>query len=99
MVERYGFNVELIIQAPTSMHGSSEGHMGYIYRRLGRKQKIGKGRQSVDGVPCDPLFKDAWLSTKKSVSSVYKEVEKVVNESLNSQRPSRQRRAPSRFAE
>eukprot|EP00554_Chaetoceros_debilis_P007761 CAMPEP_0194077598 /NCGR_PEP_ID=MMETSP0149-20130528/4197_1 /TAXON_ID=122233 /ORGANISM="Chaetoceros debilis, Strain MM31A-1" /LENGTH=383 /DNA_ID=CAMNT_0038758667 /DNA_START=260 /DNA_END=1411 /DNA_ORIENTATION=+ len=99
MVDRYGFNVELIIQEPTSMHGSSEGHMGYIYRRVGRKQKIGKGLQSVDGVPCDPLFKDAWLSTKKNVVPLYREVERVVKDNLNSQRPSRQRQAPTRYGE
>jgi hypothetical protein len=26
----------LIVQTPTSMHGSKEGHMGYIYQRKGR---------------------------------------------------------------
>ncbi|KAL9180130.1 hypothetical protein ACHAXT_008100 [Thalassiosira profunda] len=33
MIEKYGFNVELLVQTPTSMHGSAEGHTGYIYRR------------------------------------------------------------------
>lgn len=33
MIDDYGFNIELIVQTPTSMHGSAEGHTGYIYRR------------------------------------------------------------------
>lgn len=35
MIDRYGFNVELIHQESTSMHGSSECHMGYLYKRIG----------------------------------------------------------------
>ena len=91
MVERYGFNVELIIQAPTSMHGSSEGHMGYIYRRAGKKQKIPKGLEILNGVPCDPLFANAWKSTKRDVKVIYEDVKKQVSDSLNSQRPKRKR--------
>ena len=36
MIEEYMFNIELIIQTHTthmSMHGSAEGHTGYIYRQ------------------------------------------------------------------
>ena len=33
IIDTYEFNVELIAQRPTSMHGSKEGHMGYIYKR------------------------------------------------------------------
>jgi len=91
MVERYGFNVDLIVQAPTSMHGSSEGHMGYIYKRKGKKQKVGKGLEMVYGVPCDPLFADAWRSTKRDVEDILEDVKKQVSESLHSQRPKRKR--------
>jgi hypothetical protein len=97
MIERYGFNVELIVQAPTSMHGSSEGHMGYIYKRAGKKQKIGKGLPSVYGVPCDPLFADAWKSTKRDVEVIFEDVKKQVSDSLNSQRPKRKRSTRSRY--
>ena len=91
MVERYGFNVDLIVQAPTSMHGSSEGHMGYIYKRKGKKQKVGKGLEMVYGVPCDPLFADAWRSTKRDVEDILEDVKKQVSDSLHSQRPKRKR--------
>jgi Histone methylation protein DOT1 len=36
IIQRYTFNVELVVQTPTSMHGSKEGHTGYIYQRKGR---------------------------------------------------------------
>jgi hypothetical protein len=57
IIDRYGFDVKLVVQAPTSMHGSSEGHMGYIYVRNGKK-KIDVSKS------CDPLFKDAWDAVK-----------------------------------
>jgi len=70
-----------------------------IYRRVERKQKIGKGIQLMDGVPCYPLFKVAWLSTKKKSGSLCKEVERVVKDNLKSKRPSRHARAPTRYGE
>jgi len=96
MIDRYGFNVELIVQAPTSMHGSSEGHMGYIYRRAGKKQSVPKGLPRVNGVPCDPLFKAAWESTRREVKPLLDDTKKLVTESLNSQRPKRTRRSVTR---
>jgi hypothetical protein len=62
MVEKYGFDIVLIIQTHTSMHGSAEGHTGYIYRR---NNDIEQGKAAVCktrcyGVPCDPLFVKAW---------------------------------------
>ncbi len=97
MIDRYGFNVELIVQTPTSMHGSSEGHMGYIYRRAGPKKKPGKGLTKIDGIPCDPLFKDAWISTKRDVATHYEDVKDTVANSLNSERPRRVRRAVKKY--
>lgn len=48
IIERYGFNVELIVQTPTSMHGSSEVHTGYLYRRIGIDDKVNqKGASST----------------------------------------------------
>ena len=92
MIERYGFNVELIIQTPTSMHGSSEGHMGYIYRRAGKKSKIPSSLPRVKGIPCDPLFKPAWEETRQDVKTLYKSVQQQVTDSLNSERPKRKRK-------
>jgi hypothetical protein len=58
MIEDYGFNIELLHQTPTSMHGSAEGHQGYIYRRS--KKEATKCTTKTFRVPCDPLFADAW---------------------------------------
>jgi hypothetical protein len=33
IIRTYKFDVELLTQTSTSMHGSKEGHTGYIYRR------------------------------------------------------------------
>ena len=41
MVDEYGFDVELIVQTNTSMHGSTENHMGYIYKRVASKEEEG----------------------------------------------------------
>lgn len=82
MKERYGFNVELIIQTPTSMHGSAEGHMGYIYRRdEDVKQNNAKAcKTKTHGVACDPLFADAWKMCREGLDPLLKytsdEVEK-----------------------
>lgn len=52
IIDCYEFNVELVVQTPTSMHGSKEGHTGYIYRRKG----IERNDKVPATVPCDPLF-------------------------------------------
>eukprot|EP00541_Cyclophora_tenuis_P018629 CAMPEP_0116573614 /NCGR_PEP_ID=MMETSP0397-20121206/18890_1 /TAXON_ID=216820 /ORGANISM="Cyclophora tenuis, Strain ECT3854" /LENGTH=142 /DNA_ID=CAMNT_0004102195 /DNA_START=28 /DNA_END=452 /DNA_ORIENTATION=- len=52
VVDEYEFDVELITQTSTSMHGSSEGHTGYLYRRSITKRSTREN-------PCDPIFQDA----------------------------------------
>uniref|UniRef100_A0A7S1FSM1 DOT1 domain-containing protein n=1 Tax=Corethron hystrix TaxID=216773 RepID=A0A7S1FSM1_9STRA len=42
IIKKYAFNVELVVQMTTSMHGSSEGHMAYIYRRC-QPQTVSSG--------------------------------------------------------
>lgn len=82
MIEDYGFNIELLHQTPTSMHGSAEGHQGYIYRRSKdvKKQNTGGCKTRTFGVPCDPLFADAWKMSRGNLNSLLKhtsdEVEK-----------------------
>jgi hypothetical protein len=55
VVDKYGFNVKLVAQIPTSMHGSSEGHSGYIYKRTSKRKS-----RDVNTEHCDPLFQSAW---------------------------------------
>ena len=64
IINFYKFDVEKIFQFLTSMHGSSEGHTCYIYRRVGTPG-IGATEDCVGSeVPCDPLFKEAWETCK-----------------------------------
>lgn len=73
MIEDYGFNIELIVQTPTSMHGSAEGHTGYIYRRDPNAKKPSKAKlckARAFGVPCDPLFAGAWKTCREGLDSV-----------------------------
>lgn len=62
IIEEYRFNVELVKQEKTSMHGSAEGHTGYIYRRNNdiKAIKAAGCKTQIHGVPCDPLFAKAW---------------------------------------
>jgi hypothetical protein len=91
MIEKYGFEVELIVQTPTSMHGSSECHMGYIYRRSKTKPTPPKSLPVVNGVPCDPLFQPAWEFVKQDATQMLEHVKHQLLESLNSKRPKRKR--------
>mmetsp|Transcript_20396 Transcript_20396/g.56320 ORF Transcript_20396/g.56320 Transcript_20396/m.56320 type:complete len:437 (-) Transcript_20396:332-1642(-) len=50
VVDYYDFEVELLDKTPTSMHGSKEGHTGYIYRRKQRSNR----KASSDHT--DPFF-------------------------------------------
>lgn len=112
IIDRYGFNVELIIQTPTSMHGSSECHMGYLYRRTGlkdkenqkatssgknTKSKIADGRVFLDGttIPSDPLFVNAWNSTRRELEPLLDDVTSQVTSNLSSQRSRRRTRVPT----
>mmetsp|Transcript_15582 Transcript_15582/g.28320 ORF Transcript_15582/g.28320 Transcript_15582/m.28320 type:complete len:433 (-) Transcript_15582:221-1519(-) len=96
MIEEYGFDVELIVQAPTSMHGSSEGHMGYLYRRnqpngrpVGSKTCPSGAEGLPTNVPCDPLFVKAWQRMNSGISSISDFVKTEVNEHHDAGRPKR----------
>lgn len=74
MIDDYGFNIELIHQTPTSMHGSAEGHQGYIYRRdMNVKSNARKAcKTKTFGVPCDPLFSNAWKMCRGGLDPLLK---------------------------
>lgn len=86
LIDDYGFDVELITQAPTSMHGSKEGHMGYLYRR---------SRSVTMSSPpkCDMVFQRAFSLTKSTLNDVKADVEATMDELMTSKRPSRASRA------
>jgi len=85
IIERYGFNVNLVVQAPTSMHGSSEGHMGYIYKRTGKIIKMS------GPIHCDPVFKDGWEAVKGGLDVLDQAVESLLQKSCNNGRLTRSR--------
>lgn len=67
IIEKYEFDVELIQQAQTSMHGSREGHMGYIYKR--------NSNRSFDAKACDPRFADAFQKTQVGLTDLKAKVD------------------------
>ena len=70
MIDRYEFNIELLVQTPTSMHGSAEGHQGYIYRRTKKASKRNSCGASQFKTPCDPLFAKAWKVCREGFDAV-----------------------------
>ena len=54
MIVRYKFDIILLCQQNTTMHGSGENHTGYIYRRT-----IIMNNPSSD-FPIDPIFMESW---------------------------------------
>jgi len=87
IVDRYDFSVELLVQAPTSMHGSSEGHMGYIYRRRGVSTK--NNRSEKEKVACDPVFQKAWKLARSNVDEVKSFVDSQIHEQYSCGRRTR----------
>lgn len=65
------------------MHGSSEGHMGYIYVRNGKKKTVSNS--------CDPVFKDAWEAVKGGIDVLDQAVENQMNQSCHNGRLTRSR--------
>jgi len=76
IIDSYGFDVQLVTQQMTSMHGSREQHMGYIYRR--RKS----GLKEASTGACDPLFAPSWDLVKKGLLSLNEEVEKQIDTTM-----------------
>ena len=74
IIEKYGFDVELLTQAPTSMHGSKEGHMGYLYRR----KKVHEN--ALIFTVCDPSFKEAWEVVQSGLSPLQDNVTGLVQD-------------------
>jgi len=85
IIHSYGFDVELIAQTPTSMHGSKEGHMGYVYKRKTFSKR------TVDLNACDPLFTASWEAVKRGLPSLHKDVTNQFQEMMGRGRKTRSR--------
>lgn len=100
MIDRYEFNLELLHQAPTSMHGSSEGHMGYIYRRTESSEKEELCANKHYGERCDPLFEEAWTRANDNLDVLSEHISELVELHLNTGRSTRRTRSkPKRLAD
>jgi len=81
IIHNYEFEVELVTQMPTSMHGSKEGHMGYIYKRNGDVKRATN--------ECDPIFAASWDMVRNGLSELHEHVSKHVSDVMGSGRKTR----------
>ena len=92
IVERYEFDVELLVQTPTSMHGSSEGHMGYLYKRSSTAMQKKKDAAECS---CDALYQSAHSlvvqndNNDNKLENLYKTVAASVDAEINGGRVTR----------
>jgi len=91
MIEKYGFDIELIVQASTSMHGSAEGHMGYIYHRSSPETKSSGTKNG--NIQCDPRFSDAFSLVDQNPDHIRNVIKQQLKETLTTTRPKRTIRA------
>jgi hypothetical protein len=91
IVDRYKFQVELLCQQNTAMHGSSENHTCYIYRRTGFTENNIQGVDHDDVIPCDPLFKDSWSHVRKGLCHMSSLVQDKLSTALKTGRSKRSR--------
>jgi hypothetical protein len=79
IIDCYEFEVELLAQMPTSMHGSKEGHMGYIYRRTATPSNLFRNGTTT-AIPCDPLFEFSYNLVKDGLNPLHQDVTRQVQE-------------------
>ena len=101
IMTEFGFQVECIGKLQTSMHGSSEGHTCYFFRRLDSESIMDTQQfctaSDVDAVPCDQLFQNAWDVCKGGCfDSIYNHVDWKVDVFLQ-EKEQRKRKAPERL--
>jgi hypothetical protein len=88
IVDRYNFQVELVCQQSTSMHGSSEIHTGYIYRRKSDRRISCRNKH----IPCDPVFKESWAHVEKGLPHMCALVDEKLSTALETGRTKRAKR-------
>ena len=83
IIDLYGFNVHLLHKQITYMHGSGEGHTGYIYVRT---QII---KHDMTDVPCDPFFLESWNHVNSGINHLHDVVCESLELELNTRRITR----------
>jgi hypothetical protein len=107
----YQFDVDLITQLSTSMHGSKEGHMAYIYKRntVNDEEKkesyetirssSSSARTYVNAIPCDPVFEDSFrLIAQKDIKALQSEVSGQLSKIMDTGRSTRSRNTTTEFS-
>jgi hypothetical protein len=89
IIGTYEFDVELLAQTQTSMHGSKEGHTGYIYQRTSSSSKTTK---HLNPTTCDALFRKSWKLVQQGLQPLHQDVTKQVDETMGTGRSTRSRR-------
>jgi uncharacterized membrane protein YgcG len=80
IVEKYKFDVEFLAQTKTTMHGSKEGHTGYVYRR--KNQAIQSAKKTSTTI--DPVFAEGIEIVRGGFDCIKKWAEKMTVEKLHS---------------
>ena len=84
VIDEYGYEVELVDQLPTAMHGSGESHMAYVYRRTNNpmSETLAAAQPNLKRLvlPCRPGFTEVdesvycdkafYMAAKLAVGSV-----------------------------
>ena len=83
MIVRYKFDIILMCQQNTTMHGSGENHTGYIYRRT-----IIMNNPSSD-FPIDPIFMESWNIVNSGLHTINDVVCRTIALEVNAPRAKR----------
>jgi hypothetical protein len=81
IIKNYEFDVELLAQTQTSMHGSKEGHMGYIYKRK-TAAVVSTFTTGEEEIRCDALFADSWNLVKSGLEPLRQAVTAEMDENM-----------------
>lgn len=104
VIFEYEYDVELVDQVPTSMHGSGEVHTCYFYRRTNtpRRATDADNKISIPARPhfeetdievvCDPCFAAAVTLAIGDVSILKEHVDEIAKKHMESSRPKRERK-------
>ena len=80
IAEEYGFDVELLAKTETTMHGSNEGHMGYVYRR----KNLAKQSAKETSTAIDPVFAEGIEILKGGFGRILEWAKQLTDEKMSS---------------
>ena len=92
LVQKYEFDVELLAQTKTTMHGSNEGKTGYVYCR----KKPAEPSDKMTSTTIDPLFSEAVEILEGGFDRILEWAKKLKHKNLHSGGPHAYTRQQSR---